>query len=498
MSAANKPLASVPHERAVLNCILQEHDTLTAVADVLRGHEFYELRHATIFAAMLRCRSRGENPDMLSVAEDLKALGKLADVGGPAYLVQLTNGMESVAAISFNIIKYAEVVRGYASRRAAQSSLQAALSEVANLQVPLEQTAQRAASALTAASAPRYGLENGQAVLSEVLDKSDEAQREGKSTRLLPTGIQSLDEHIRGVPLGEVTIICANPAVGKTTLAATMVKAMAQGGSGVDPVVCSYHALEDSRQAIFRRYLAEAANLAIRTLFEPGLTASQMELREQGAEGIHAWAGHIWMDDESPQDAWSVARKIRYAVAAHGVRVAFVDHLLEMVSFEDERRQDERVGEILRVLRDVAKSCGIAVVLLVHMRRPKDESVDYRFQKPLMQLIAGGEHSARIARLIIGLWFPKPPAEPKPRKVPEPKVPKRATLEEAHEAHARWQEEKRVAEAEYNAALAKWRGESENAGATLIASTLKVTEGGQFADIHLKRILHAALVDRFA
>lgn len=496
-------LASLEAERAVLGAVLADNALLTPVSDITRPEEFHELRHQVIFKGMLRLAATKSPIDHITLSEDLLREKQLATVGGPAYLMALDQGVP----LTHNAPHYAEIVHGFYLRRVGVQAARAAMAGFWDLQAPVERTAQQAAAAFTQASAPRRGFVNGQEVLGEVLDKSDEAQAGKKSTRLIPTGIAPLDEVITGVPLEEVTVICANPAVGKTTVAAAMAKAMAENMeveaqklvySGPRPPAeaCSYHCLEDSRHSIFRRYLAEASSLSIRSLFEPGLTEGQREQRERGAERVHAWAGHLWVDDEHGQDVYSVAKKIRYAVATNGVRVAFVDHMLELVSFEDERRQDERVGEILRVLRAVAKDCGIAVVLLVHMRRPKDESIDYRFQKPLMQLIAGSEHISRVARLIIALWFLKPPPEPKARKVPEPK--KGRSREEAEANIAQWQAEKQRAEDEYAKALLKWNTDVEGAKSTLMASMLKVTEGGQLQDVPLRRILHAALVSRSA
>lgn len=494
-------LASPEAERAVIGAVLADNELLSAVSDIIRADEFYEAKHQFIFMAMTRLAADKRPVDHLTVSEELKARGHLAQVGGPAYLMSLDQGVP----LTSNAAHYAQIVHEFHLRRVGDQAARTAQAGFWDLQEPVERTAQKASAAFTQAAAPRRGLMNGREVLGEVLDKSDQAQTEKKSTRLIPTGIAPLDEAITGVPLEEVTVICANPAVGKTTLAAAMAKAMAENmakeaerlaySAPQSPAEsCSYHSLEDSRHAIFRRYLADASSLSIRSLFEPGLTESQREQRELGAQRIYDWAAHIWVDDEHGQDVYSVARKIRYAVVAHGVRVAFVDHMLELVSFEDERRQDERVGEILRVLRSVAKDCGIAVVVLVHMRRPKDESIDYRFQKPLMQLIAGSEHVNRVARVIIALWFLRPPPEPKIRKVPEPK--KGRSREEAEANLSQWQLEKQRAEEDHVKAMAKWNADVEGAKTTLMASLLKVTEGGQLQDVQLRRILHAALVAR--
>lgn len=499
-------LVSAEAERAVLGCILAEPAVFHEVTEVVTARDFHGLAHSLILAAMGRLAGRGEAIDHLTLSEELKAMpwpaghegapqsNPLIVAGGPAYLMQLDQGVPLVA----NVLEYARTVRALAERRAVAAIMSEAFRHCFDLNRPLDKTAHETAARLVHSTAPKHALVNGEEVLRRVLEKSDDAQVGGKPTRLLRTNIRAWDEDLRGVPLQEVTIVAAHPAVGKTSVLAAMAEAMAAGGVDQAPCVVSYHSLEDHGDAIFRRYLASASGLSIRQLFEPGLSQEQMDMRARGVDALALRAANIWVDDESGQNVHSVAQKIRYAHKAYGIRVALVDHLLEMVDFADERRQDERVGEILRVLRDCAKSLDIAVVLAVHLRRSKDDAVDYRFIRPVMQLIAGAEYVARMARLVVGLWFTKPPPEPKPPKpLPEPRIPKKATREEHEAILEKWQEAKRAAEHEYNKALSRWRQESELASGSLVATKLKVTEGAQLEDFHLARILHAGLVDRF-
>lgn len=497
MRRPEEELHSVPAEVAVLGAMLAEQRLVPLVADIVKADDFYLLKHQHIYTAMLRLGRRSAGVDLLTVAEELKVMqphGLLADVGGPAYLMSLDQGVP----LAHNALQYAETVRSLAQRRRVRAALREAEEEAKQLGIPLEQVIAKASAKLAKASTQRKGLTNGQVLLERVQAKSDEAQVEKRSARFIPTNVRAWDEAFGGVLLGDLTVVAAHPAVGKTGLLAAKAEGISGGGEAAPPTSVSYHSLEDNGEAIFRRYLAAASGLAIRQLFEPGLTPEQLDKRDSGAETVFHRVANLWVDDEQGQDVHSVAAKIRFAVAVHGVRVAFVDHLLEMVGFDDDRRQDERVGEILRVLRAVARELGIAVVLAVHLRRGKDESVDYRFIKPGMQMIAGAEHVARMARLAVGLWFAKPPPEPKPPKpIPEPRVPKKATPDEAAEILEKWQEKKREAEREYNRALHRWREQSENLSNSIVCTALKVTEGQQLQDIMLSRIVHAGLVDRF-
>jgi replicative DNA helicase len=489
-------LFSIPAERATLGAVLADNQLMSLVAEVVQPADFYEVKHQQIFTAMLRLTRRGGAVDHITTSDELKIMGPtlLAEVGGPAYLMSLDQGVP----LTHNAVQYAETVRSLAQRRRAVAVLREAEQEAKQLGIPLEQALAMAAGKLAKVGAQRQGLVNGRVLLESVLAKSDAAQVEKRSARLLRTNIRAWDEYFGGVPLGELTVVAANPAVGKTSLLAAQAEAMVGGGEAAPGVAVSYHSLEDSGEAIFRRYLAAYSNLAIRQIFEPGLTPEQLDARGRGAEAVFHRVANLWVDDEQGQDVHSVARKIRYAHAIHGIRVAFVDHLLEMVGYEDDRRQDERVGEILRVLRVVARELGIAVVLAVHLRRGKDESVDYRFIKPGLQMIAGAEHVARMARLAVGLWFAKPLPEPKaPKPIAKPRIPKKATREEEEAILEEWQQKCRGQEHEYNRALARWREDAENKSNSIVCTALKVTEGQQLQDIMLSRIVHAGLVDRF-
>jgi replicative DNA helicase len=489
-------LFSIPAERAALGAVLADNHLMSLVAEVVQPADFYEVKHQQIFTAMLRLTRRGGAVDHITTSDELKIMGPtlLAEVGGPAYLMSLDQGVP----LTHNAVQYAETVRSLAQRRRAVAVFREAEQEAKQLGIPLEQALARAAEKLAKVGAQRQGLVNGQVLLEGELARSDEAQVEKKSTQVQPTNIRAWDEPLKGVLIADLTVIAAHPAVGKTSLLATMAEGIAGGGDGAPGVPVSYHSLEDKGGAIIRRYLAAAAGLAIRQIFEPGLTAEQLDARGRGAEAVFHRVANLWVDDEQGQDVHTVARKIRYAHAAHGIRVAFVDHLLEMVGYEDERRQDERVGEILRVLRAVARDLGIAVVIAVHLRRGKDESVDYRFIKPGLQMIAGSEHVARTARMLVGLWFAKPLPEPKvPKPIAKPRIPKKATREEEEAILEEWQQKCRGQEHEYNRALARWREDSENKSNSIVCTALKVTEGQQLQDIMLSRIVHAGLVDRF-
>jgi replicative DNA helicase len=93
---------AVPLEEAVLGALMLDKEALTIVLDILRADSFYLDAHQLIYKAMLRLFEKSQPIDLLTVTEELKKSGDLDAVGGPYYLVELTNKVASAANIEYH------------------------------------------------------------------------------------------------------------------------------------------------------------------------------------------------------------------------------------------------------------------------------------------------------------------------------------------------------------------------------------------------------------
>ena len=78
-------------EEAVLGAVMVNPDAFLGLASFLKAEDFYILRHAYIWEALTRISERNDRADFVTVQEELRALERLNDIGGPAYLLQLIN-----------------------------------------------------------------------------------------------------------------------------------------------------------------------------------------------------------------------------------------------------------------------------------------------------------------------------------------------------------------------------------------------------------------------
>ena len=89
-------------EKAVLGALLLEKDAYYVVSEILKPKSFYDPKHQIIYEAIQQLNIEQTPPDLLTLTEKLTATQQLEEVGGPAYLAQLTMGMSSSAHIEFH------------------------------------------------------------------------------------------------------------------------------------------------------------------------------------------------------------------------------------------------------------------------------------------------------------------------------------------------------------------------------------------------------------
>src|SRR6187401_434290 len=124
VEAARVPPQSIEAEQSVLGGLLLDNTAWDRVADLVTEQDFYRADHRLIFQHVGHLIEQGKPADALTVAESLERSGKLAEIGGQAYLGSLALNTPSAA----NIRRYAEIVR----ERSVMRSLAAIGTEIAD------------------------------------------------------------------------------------------------------------------------------------------------------------------------------------------------------------------------------------------------------------------------------------------------------------------------------------------------------------------------------
>lgn len=211
------PPQDVEAERSLLGAILLQDDNLAEILTILKPRDFYEERHGIIFAAMMRLYDQHKPVDLLTLTAELKTTKSLKDVGGAAYLADLST---SVPAAS-HAKAYAEIIeRASVRRRLIKAGNEIANkaflddAEVDNLIGEAEKDLFEVSDKIV--KSDYVAMDE---LLANAFDRIEELHKNKGALRGLKTGFRDLDKKTAGFQKGDLIIIGARPAMGKTTFA---------------------------------------------------------------------------------------------------------------------------------------------------------------------------------------------------------------------------------------------------------------------------------------
>jgi replicative DNA helicase len=378
LEAARMPPHSVEAEQSVLGGLLLENTAWDRIADVITEADFYRADHRTIFQHVSQLIEHNKPADALTVADSLERSGKLAEVGGQAYIGSLALNTPSAA----NIRRYAEIVR----ERSILRNLAAVGTAIADsaygaqgkdAHVLIDEAESRVFQIAEAGARTKQGFVKIDPLLTETVERIDMLySRENKNDVIgLATGFVDLDRYTSGLQQGELIVIAGRPSMGKTALAMNMAE----------------HAALESKKAVavFSMEMS-GPQLAMRMIGSVG-RVDQHQLRT-GTFKEEDWPrlvdavgklndAQIYIDDTAGLNALEVrSRARRLHRQCGGLSMILVDYLQLMsgtANSRDENRATE-IAEISRSLKGLAKELKLPVVALSQLNRSVDSRQDKR------------------------------------------------------------------------------------------------------------------------
>ncbi|MEV6068145.1 replicative DNA helicase [Nocardia sp. NPDC052001] len=210
-----QPPHDMAAEQSVLGGMLLSKDAIADVIEVIRPGDFYRPAHQAVYDAILDLYSRGEPADPVTVSATLDRRGELKRIGGPPYLVTLTQTVPTAANAGY----YAEIV--------AEKSVLRRLVEAGTRIVQYGYAGadgQDVAEVVDRAQAELYEVTERRSsedflpleeLLQPTMDEIDSIASRGGISLGVPTGFTELDELTNGLHAGQMIIVAARPGVGK-------------------------------------------------------------------------------------------------------------------------------------------------------------------------------------------------------------------------------------------------------------------------------------------
>ncbi|MER5559251.1 MULTISPECIES: replicative DNA helicase [unclassified Streptomyces] len=369
------PPQDIDAEQSVLGGMLLSKDAIADVVEIIKGHDFYKPAHETVYTAILDLYAKGEPADPITVAAELVKRGEITRVGGASYLHTLVQSVPTAANASY----YAEIVH----ERAVLRRLVEAGTKITQMGYAADgdvddivNSAQAEIYAVTEQRTSEDYLPLGD-IMEGALDEIEAiGSRSGEMTGV-PTGFTDFDSLTNGLHPGQMVVIAARPAMGKSTLALDFARACSIKHN-LPSVIFS---LEMGRNEIAMRLLSAEARVALHHMRSGTMTDDDWTRLARRMPDVSQ--APLYIDDSPNLSMMEIRAKCRRLKQRNDLRLVVIDYLQLMQSGGSKRAESrqQEVSDMSRNLKLLAKELQLPVIALSQLNRGPEQRTD---KKPMV------------------------------------------------------------------------------------------------------------------
>ncbi|WNM24455.1 replicative DNA helicase [Demequina capsici] len=368
------PPQNLEAEQSVLGAMLLSKDAMADVIETVRADDFYKPAHELIFDVATKLYNGGDPVDALTVSAELQRTGQLSRIGGAEYLHTLIATVPSAASAGY----YARLVREQSILR----RLVEAGTRIANMgydgdggEVDLiVDGAQAEIFAVTERRNSDDYLPIGD-ILESTLGQIDQASKHDGSLKGVPTGFRDLDDLTGGLQGGQMIVIAARPAIGKSTLGLDI----ARSASIHHNIASVIFSLEMSKEEITKRMLSSEGNVKLTQLNKGPLGPSDWDRLARASSRVST--APLFIDDSPNMTLMEIRAKCRRLKQQHNLGLVVLDYLQLMSSGRKVESRQQEVSEFSRALKLLAKEIEVPVIAISQLNRGSEQRGD---KKPML------------------------------------------------------------------------------------------------------------------
>lgn len=358
------PPQNMEAEKAVLGACLLNGDAIYSALEYVRPADFYRQEHQTIFDCMLELNENHIPCDMVTVMEELQKKGLLEQAGGISYLAELTSEVPSAESAAH----YAKIVADKALQRsligAAQQLVENGFSGNKD-GLELLGDAESLIHDIGERKLRQYFRQADQVMLKEFERIEDIKSADGITG--IPT-FRDLDKYLSGLQKGDLILLAARPAVGKTSFAMNIA---ANACVRYDYSVAVF-SLEMPAEQLAQRMLCSQAKVD-QGKWRSGRISTEDIAKLSGS--LTAFAGkNLYLDDNPGTTVAEMRAKCRRLQGDKGLDLIVVDYLQLMHSSRRVESRQQEISEISRSLKGLAKELSVPVLALSQLSRQAEQS----------------------------------------------------------------------------------------------------------------------------
>ena len=358
---------SLDAERSVLGSMILDRDEVGEVIQILGRDAFYLADHQTIFDVIADLYDQQKPIDLVLLREELTRRGNLDQIGGVSYLLTIAESVPD----SSNAVYYARIVRDLALLRMLISASSHIVSRAYQASEDPEEILEEAERRIFEITGMKI---SGQAVpLKELVLQAFKRIEQYDGTRVtgLTTSFGKLDEMLGGLQKGDMIVLAARPAMGKSALALNIAEHIAADSHlGV-----GFFSLEMSGQQLAQRMLCSYGKIDSQKLRRGSLNAEEHGRLAQAAQELDP--APLFIDDSPSLSVLQLRAKARRLKLKQDIQCIIVDYLqLLSPSSGTYRRSDNRqqeIAEMSRGIKALARELDIPVIAISQLNRAPEQ-----------------------------------------------------------------------------------------------------------------------------
>jgi len=356
----NQPHSAEAERKLIASCLFPgDASVYDMVRPLLEAEDFYVLRFKLLYQAIGELAQLSKPIDEVSIAEHLKSLRGLDEVGGIAGILSVADGVYSELTAKF----YANIVAEKARLREIMRSCRIAVENVESEALSYDEIRSTLEAEITARPLFSQNKSGIGSSADELLEDIARMQAGDYVPDVVKTHTNHLDSELgnRGIAAGEVMTVAAPTSCGKSALALYIVsQAVAKDGHA-----CGVFSLEMPQKQLTKRLTQVISGVNLRSVEDNVAQPEQVKRVHETISNLKTMPVYTSHSVKSADDLYSQTRQF---VNKHGVKLLVIDYL-QLIPFSSKMGKAEGIASISHKIKQMAIDLNIAIILLAQVNR---------------------------------------------------------------------------------------------------------------------------------
>lgn len=358
-------------EKSVIGAMLMDRDVISDVADLLSKEDFYNAQYGILFENMVELYNEGRPVDLVTLSDRLKMKDVPEDICSPSFIGEIM----SEVVTSANAKNHAQIVQDKAVLRRLITLSEGITNDCFSDSDKVENILEDAEGKIFRLVQNRNGSSDftpvSQIVVNVIGEIEEAARNKGKVTGL-STGFTDLDNMLTGLHGGELLLVAARPAMGKTAFVLNIAHDLAV----VHKKPCAIFSLEMSKEQLISRMIAIDAMVDSKSMKLGNMPDEDWDKVIESVDDIAR--APLFIDDNSAITVSELRSKCRKLKQTQNIELIIIDYLQLMSSNRPVESRQQFISDVSRALKNIARELNVPVIALSQLSRAVDARTEHK------------------------------------------------------------------------------------------------------------------------